>query len=37
MPEKNIINAVPKSGCLKIKRTGINKISKGKKILCFIS
>ena len=37
MPEKNIINAVPKSGCLKIKKTGIIKINKGKKIFCFIS
>jgi hypothetical protein len=31
MPEKKIINAVPKSGCLKIKIVGIKKIRKGKK------
>ena len=37
IPEKKIINAVPKSGCLKIKKTGMNKINKGKKIFCFIS
>ena len=35
--EKRIIIDVPKSGCLNINKTGINKINNGTNILCFIS
>ena len=37
IPEKKMINAVPKSGCLKTNKTGKDKIMNGNKILCLIS